>query len=470
VITSPVFAGKTYGVYGLARSGRAVELALNAAGATVWCWDDNKAARWGEALPEQVSTSRFVGDGIGLVVRNPGQPAIQWAPDGNGGLRSLVDFAAAEPAELAVMTALVVSPGVPLTGHPVIEKARAAAVPVIGDIELFAQARAGLPAHRVVGITGTNGKSTTTALIHHILAAAGVPTTMGGNIGLPILAQAPLPAGGVYVLELSSYQLDITFSLDCDVAVLLNITPDHLERHGTIAAYAAAKALLFAMQTPGHAAIVGALAEADFGVLEGAEDPVITFIEDVDAGNQAEWPALQGPHNLQNARAAVAACAALGLSHAEIASGLASYPGLAHRMEPLGTRNGVLWVNDSKATNADSSAPALAAFPNTHWIAGGRPKLTSDGSVDLAAVMPYLGALKAAYLIGEAAPLFQPVLAPELPVVMAGTLDAAVRAAAAVAQPGDTVLLSPACASFDMFRNYSHRGDVFAGAVRRLAR
>lgn len=468
MITSPVFAGKTYGVYGLARSGRAVELALNAAGATVWCWDDNKAARWGDTLPEQVSTSRFVDDGIGLVVRNPGRPAIQWAPDGNGGLRSLVDFAAADPVELAGMTALVVSPGVPLTGHPVIETARAAAVPVVGDIELFAQARAGLPAHRVVGITGTNGKSTTTALIHHILAAAGVPTTMGGNIGLPILAQAPLPAGGVYVLELSSYQLDITFSLDCDVAVLLNITPDHLERHGSMANYAAAKARLFAMQSPGRAAIVGALAEADFDVLEGAEDPVITFIEDVDVGNQADWPALQGPHNLQNARAAVAACAALGLLDAEIAAGLASYKGLAHRMQPLGTRNGVLWVNDSKATNADSSAPALAAFPNTHWIAGGRPKLTSDGGVDLSAVMPYLGALKGAYLIGEAAPLFQPVLAPELPVVMAGTLDAAVRAAAAAARPGDTVLLSPACASFDQFRDFEHRGDVFRQLVEAL--
>jgi len=339
---------------------------------------------------------------------------------------------------------------------------------VVGDIELFAQARAALPPHRVVGITGTNGKSTTTALIHHILAAAGVPTTMGGNIGLPILAQAPLPADGVYVLELSSYQLDITFSLDCDVAVLLNITPDHLERHGSLANYAAAKARLFAMQTPGQAAIVGAQAEADFDLLEGAEDPVITFIEDVVVGNQADWPALQGPHNLQNARAAAAACSALGLSDAEIAAGLASYKGLAHRMEPLGTRNGVLWVNDSKATNPDSSAPALAAFPNTHWIAGGRPKLTSDGGVDLAAVMPYLGALKAAYLIGEAAPLFQPILAPNLPVVIAGTLDAAVAAAAAVAKPGETVLLSPACASFDQFRDFEHRGDVFRQLVEAL--
>ena len=427
MIASPIFAGKTYGIYGLARSGVATVAALRASGAKTYNWDDGEAAR----------------AAFGCDVTN------------------LHDF------DLGALDALVVSPGVPHSA-PLFVKAVAAGIPVIGDIELFALARATLPAAAVVGITGTNGKSTTTALIHHILVSAGRTARMGGNIGLPILSEAPLPAGGIYVLELSSYQLELTFSLGCEVAVLLNITPDHLERHGSLASYAAAKARLFTMQTPGGAAIVGALAEADFNVLEGAEDPVITFIEDVDAGDQADWPALQGPHNLQNARAAVAACAALGLCDAEIASGLASYPGLAHRMEPVGTRNGVLWVNDSKATNADSSAPALAAFPNTHWIAGGRPKLTSNGGVDLSPVMPYLGALKAAYLIGEAAPLFQPVLAPLLPVVMADTLDTAVAAAAAAAQPGDTVLLSPACASFDQFRDFEHRGDVFRQLVEAL--
>jgi UDP-N-acetylmuramoylalanine--D-glutamate ligase len=177
---------------------------------------------------------------------------------------------------------------------------------------------------------------------------------------------------------------------------------------------------------------------------------------------------LQGPHNLQNARAAVAACAALGLSDAEIAAGLKSYPGLPHRMQRIGVRGGVLYVNDSKATNADSSAPALAAFPNTHWIAGGRPKLAADGSADLSAVMPHLGNLVAAYLIGEAVPLFAPVLAPHLPVVMSGTLASAVNAAAAAAKPGDTVLLSPACASFDQFRDFEHRGDVFRQLVEAL--
>jgi UDP-N-acetylmuramoylalanine--D-glutamate ligase len=427
MITSPEFAGKTYGVFGLARSGVAAVAALRASGATTHNWDDGEAAR-----------ATFAGD-----------------------LTNLHDF------DLTRLDALVVSPGVPHTA-PLFVKAVAAGIPVIGDIELFALARATLPTAAVVGITGTNGKSTTTALVHHMLVAAGRNARMGGNIGLPILSEAALPARGVYVLELSSYQLELTFSLDCEVAVLLNITPDHLERHGSMAGYAAAKARLFTMQGPGRAAIVGALAEADFDVLEGAEDPVISFIEDVDAGNQADWPALQGPHNLQNARAAVAACAALGLSDAEIAAGLAGYPGLPHRMERIATRGGVLYVNDSKATNADSSAPALAAFPHTHWIAGGRPKLASDGSVDLSAVMPQLGNLKAIYLIGEAANLFEPILSPKLPVVMAGTLENAVAAAAAAAKPGETVLLSPACASFDQFRDFEHRGDAFRALVEAL--
>ena len=207
----------------------------------------------------------------------------------------------------------------------------------------------------------------------------------------------------------------------------------------------------------------GALAEADWDVLSGAEDPIITFIEDVDIGPQADWPALQGLHNLQNARAAAAACSALGLSDAEIVAGLASYPGLAHRMEPVATKSGVRYVNDSKATNPESAAPALTAFPRTHWIAGGRAK-----GADLGALVPHLGALVAAYLVGEAAPVFAPILSPHVPVVMAGTLDRAVAAAAAAAQPGDTVLLSPACASFDQFTDFEARGNAFRSLVEAL--
>lgn len=421
-MVSQAFGGKRYGVLGLARSGRATVSALLASGAEVLAWDDGETAR--------AAFDGFLED-----------------------LNSV---------DLVGLDAIVVSPGVPHSA-PIFARAAAADVPVIGDIELFSQARASLPPHRVVGITGTNGKSTTTALIAHILNEAGVPAAMGGNIGLPILAQAPLAAGGVYVLELSSYQLEITFSLDCDVAILLNITPDHLERHGTIEAYAAAKARLFAMQSAQQMAIVGRSAEADYDVLCDAEDPIVEFIEDVRTGEQSDWPALQGPHNLQNARAAVAACRALGLDDDAIAAGLQSYGGLAHRMERIGTRGGVLWVNDSKATNPESTAPALAAFPRTHWIAGGKAK-----GADLDAVMPYLDNVVAAYLIGEAAPVFAPLLASRLPVTISGTIARAVSDAAAAARTGDTVLLSPACASFDQFRDFEHRGEVFRALVEAL--
>jgi UDP-N-acetylmuramoylalanine--D-glutamate ligase len=428
MITSPVFAGKTYGVYGLARSGLATVAALTASGATTLNWDDGEAARAKSGLP----------------------------------LTNLHE------TDLKALEALIVSPGVPHSA-PLFVKAREAGIPVIGDIEIFAQARAALPPHRVVGITGTNGKSTTTALIHHMLKSAGRPTLMGGNIGLPILAQQPLPEGGVYVLELSSYQLDITESLDCEVGVFLNLTPDHLERHGTMQGYAAAKARLFAMQSPGQTAVIEAKAEREYHILDVAEDPVIVFIEDVPLGNQADWPSLQGPHNRQNAAAAVAACAALGLTPAEIDAGLQSYPGLAHRMERIAERHGVLWVNDSKATNPDSTAPALAAYPRTHWIAGGRAKLAADGGAGLEPLYPHLGNVIGAYLIGEAAPLFAGALKGRVPVTVSETLERAVSDAAAAARPGDTVLLSPACASFDQFRDFEHRGDMFRAAVEALS-
>ena len=422
MITSPAFDGKTSGVFGLARSGVATVAALIASGARTLAWDDASSTR-----------DAFAGD--------------------------LIDL---DTANLSGLAAVIVSPGVPHSA-PIFARAAAAGVPVIGDIELFAQARASLPVAKVIGITGTNGKSTVTALIHHMLASAGRAAAMGGNIGLAIMAQDPLPEHGVYVLELSSYQLEITQTLACDIAILLNITPDHLERHGTMAAYAAAKARLFTMQAPGAHAIVGVLAEADFGVFDGAADPIVTYIEAVDAGDQSAWPALQGPHNLQNARAAVAACVVLGLTDAEIAAGLASYPGLPHRLERVATKADVLFVNDSKATNPESSAPALAAFPRTHWIAGGRAK-----GADLGAVLPHLGNLVGVYLIGEAATAFAPILSPHVPVVMAGTLQRAVAAAAAAARPGDTVLLSPACASFDQFSDFEARGNAFRDLVAAL--
>ncbi len=228
MITARAFAGKHYAVYGLARSGVATAEALLASGARVTAWDD-------KLLP---------GEG-----RGPGQREPLLGSGLDPGLRRGAEIANLNEADLSQFDSLVVTPGLPLNRHPIAQRAREAGVEIIGDIELFARARPELPPHKVVGITGTNGKSTTTALIHHILKTAGVPTTMGGNIGLPILAQDPLPEGGVYVLELSSYQIDLTQSLDCDVAVLLNITPDHLDRYESFEAYAASKARLFEMQS-----------------------------------------------------------------------------------------------------------------------------------------------------------------------------------------------------------------------------
>jgi UDP-N-acetylmuramoylalanine--D-glutamate ligase len=429
VIVSPAFRGKRYAVLGLARSGAATVHALLASGAELTAWDSDEAKR-----------APFTADVI-----------------------------LADPLEidLAGFDGVVVSPGVPLNRHPIAAKARAAGVPIIGDIELFAQARADLPPHKVVGITGTNGKSTTTALIHHILVTAGVPATLGGNIGLPILGQDPLPEGGVYVLELSSYQIDLTQSLDCDVAVLLNITPDHLDRYDGLAGYAASKARLFAMQSAHGLAVVDYKADVEFDVLDDANDPFVQFIDKVDTAGQPEWPTLQGPHNAQNAAAAIAVTRLLGLAEDAIAEGLRTYPGLPHRMERVAEKGGVLYVNDSKATNATSTAPALAAYPpvdggapRIRWILGGIAKTD-----DLDPCAPFFGNVRAAYTIGEAGPMFARLLRPHMPVCECKTLDNAVAKAAAAAEPGDVVMLSPACASFDQFTDFEARGAAFRAAV-----
>lgn len=429
MIRSTAWAGKRFAVLGLARSGAATVRALVASGAEVTAWDSDAAKR--EAIE-------------GAAIRP------------------------IEDTDLTGFAGVVVSPGVPLNTHPIAAQAKAAGVPVIGDLELFAQARAEQPAHRAVGITGTNGKSTTTALIHHILETAGVRTLMGGNIGLPILGQAPLPEGGVYVLELSSYQIDLTQTLDCDVAVLLNITPDHLDRYDGFDAYAASKARLFAMQSAGQAAIIGIGDEASAAIAKQvarsgrAED--LTKIAPGVCMDQSRWPALQGPHNAQNALAAIAACEALGVSNAAIDAGLASFEGLPHRTRTVAVKHGVRFVDDSKATNPESVAPALRAFDRVHWILGGVAKSDS-----LEACRPGFGHVAAAYTIGEAGPLFDRLLAEEaFPVTPCGTLEAAVAKATQAAKPGETVLLSPACASFDQFADYAARGNAFAALVEKL--
>jgi UDP-N-acetylmuramoylalanine--D-glutamate ligase len=431
MITSPAWKDTKYAVLGLARSGRATVEALLASGADVLVWDDRAEAR------EPFAGHCAIGDPLA--------------------------------ADLTGYAGMVVSPGVPLNTHPIKPHADSFGVPVIGDIELFAQARGDLPPHKVVGITGTNGKSTTTALVHHILKEAGVPTAMGGNIGLPILEQDPLPEGGVYVLELSSYQIDLTYSLDCDVAVLLNITPDHLDRYdGDFGKYAASKSRLLAMQTRGQNAIARFTDARVLG--QFAEGSIASILEDVlqnrgiAPSEQADWPSLQGPHNRENAAAAIEVCDILGIAPEQVRSGLESYPGLAHRMERVAEVFGVAYVNDSKGTNTAASAPALAAFENIHWIVGGLAKEPGLGECEAE-----LGHVKAAYTIGTAGPDFTALLDGRVPVEQCETLDRAVASAAKNAAPGDTVLLSPACASFDQYADFEKRGDHFRALVDRLA-
>ncbi len=437
MITSPAFKSKRFAVLGLARSGAAAAEALIASGAEVIAWDRQPHAR-------EVFEGRC----------------------------RLID-----PLELDLtgFAGVVVSPGVPLNTHPIGPHVWQYGLPVIGDIELFAQARADLPPHRVVGITGTNGKSTTTALVHHILQSAGVPCVMGGNIGDPILGQEPLPEGGVYVLELSSFQIDLTFTLDCDVAALTNITPDHLDRYADFAAYAASKERLFQMQASGTALICAEdePTAAIAGRLKAEGKPLVRIkTADLDAAGLADGrsPSLAGPHNAQNAAVAAAICRQLGLTDAQIADGIATYRGLPHRMERVCDTGGVIYINDSKATNAASAAPALAAFPpdaavnagapRIHWIVGGLPK--EDG---LGACADHLGNVAAAYTVGEAGPMFADLLEGQVQVERCELISEAVRRAAEAARPGDIVLLSPACASYDQFRDYEKRGTHFRQMV-----
>ncbi|MCJ2185051.1 UDP-N-acetylmuramoyl-L-alanine--D-glutamate ligase [Novosphingobium sp. 1949] len=448
MIVSPAFAGKRYAVLGLARSGMTAVRTLLESGASVMAWDSRDEPRQAvlDANPEACAQGRCeLADPVG--------------------------------ADLAGFDGVVVSPGVPLNSHPIAAAAARAGVPVIGDIELFALARQDLPEHRVVGITGTNGKSTTTSLVRHLLEEAGVPARMGGNIGLPVLGTDPLEptasASGVYVLELSSYQIDLTHNLDCDVAALLNVTPDHLDRYEGFAGYAASKARLFAMQADTRAAVFGRGDETTLGIAAREERRRTPgCVQRVDGADLAElqpgWPSLQGPHNLQNAAVAVAVVEALGLTRAQWEPALRTFCGLPHRMERVAEANGVLYINDSKATNPASAAPAIAAFrpdpaPRIHWILGGLPK-----GDNLDECKPWFGNIKAAYTIGDAGHLFAEILEPYTHVVRSEMMAEAIRQAMEAAVPGDVVMLSPACASFDQFRDYEARGMAFRQIVEAL--
>lgn len=449
---------RPFAILGLGRSGLSAARALLAAGREVWAWDDAEKARAGAAAA--------------------GVP--------------IVDLGAADFRESA---ALVLSPGIPHTypaPHPVVVQARSAGVEIIGDVELLFRAQ---PGARYVGITGTNGKSTTTSLIGHILAAAGEDLRVGGNLGAPVLDFEPAGTRTIYVLELSSYQLELTPSLVFNAAVLLNISPDHLGRHGGMEGYIAAKRRIFANAAADGAAVVGvddphcreivtALAQdrsrrvlvfsgerrvgggayAEDGLLwdaiEGAGKPILKL---------ADARALPGTHNAQNAAAAYAAARALGVDMDTAAAAILDFPGLAHRQERIATIRGVTYVNDSKATNADAAIRALASYRRIYWIAGGRAK---EGG--LSGVEAWLGRVRHAFLIGEAEEAFADFLHGRVPVSRCGTLDAAVSEARTRAEAdGDgeaVVLLSPACASFDQFPNFEARGDAFRDLVEAFAR
>ncbi len=446
--------GKTYAVMGLGASGIVTAAALARAGARVLAWDDN-APRRAEA------------EGRGV---------------------TLADLAA---ADLAGAEALVLSPGIPHTypkPHPVAERARAAGVPIVCDVELLLRANR---TARVIGITGTNGKSTVTALTGHVLKVAGVPCAVGGNLGPAALGLAPQGADGAYVLELSSYQIERIATAGLDVAVLINITPDHLDRHGGMVGYVAAKERLFALARPGAAAVIGAddphcLAIAERARTRGLRVIPISAERAVAGGVHVEHDrvidatgatprviadlsgaeALPGVHNHQNAAAATAAALAFGVAPEAIARALLSYPGLPHRQEKVRVIGRVAYVNDSKATNPDAALRALACYDDIFWIAGG---LAKDGGFD--ALRPGFARIRHAFLIGKAAPAIAGTLGRDVPHTRSGTLSAALEAAhrAAQAHPRPAVvLLSPACASFDQFANFEARGDAFRALVAAL--
>ena len=448
-----VFAGKKVAVFGLGGSGLTSASALLAGGADVIGWDDDADAV--------------------LKATSAGIPTAD--------LRQ-VDWSR--------ISALVLAPGVPLT-HPTphwtVALARAAAVEVIGDIELFCrERRARAPNAPFVAITGTNGKSTTTALVAHVLRSAGRDAQIGGNIGTAILSLAPPEEARAHVVECSSYQIDLAPTLDPSVGVLLNVSEDHLDRHGTLA-----QRLVAGVQADGTA-IIGVddewcAAAADRVERAGKKLARVSVRRPLRAGLyvQAETimqaadgaarviahiggiGSLRGVHNAQNAACAAGAALSLGLSVEAIQQGLRSFPGLAHRMEQVGRKARVLFVNDSKATNADSAAQALACFSDIFWIAGGKAK--TGGIASLARFFPRM---RKAYLIGEAATDFAAELGGRVPHVIAGTLERAVELAAADAEAADVVepvvLLSPACASFDQYRNFEVRGDKFRELVRAL--
>jgi UDP-N-acetylmuramoylalanine--D-glutamate ligase len=464
MIAIPNMKKRKVGVFGLGATGISAAEALVASGAQVFTFDENATAR------EKTNNTEYRAE----------HPKLwPWAE----------------------LSALVLSPGVPLTHpkpHAMVKKAHSEGVEVIGDVELFARAldavpKAGRP--KVVAVTGSNGKSTTTALIGRILKEAGMSAAVGGNIGLPVLSLPAPSAESVYVLELSSFQLDLTASLHADAAVMLNLSPDHLDRHGDMAGYAASKKRIFQNQGKGDWAIIGVddpLSQAMCAEIsvsgkatvapvsaEGALGRGVFALagklfynldgKTGEAGDISSVAALRGQHNWQNAAAALAAAMAMGVSPAVAVRLMERFEGLPHRMEIVGRIGRVLYVNDSKATNADAASRALKSYDDIYWIAGGKPKEGGVGSL-----RPLMNKVRGAYLIGEAAKAFESELAGSVPCIQCGDLAAAVlragRDAATSGTDAPVVLLSPACASYDQFKNFEERGEIFKRVVQKAAR
>jgi UDP-N-acetylmuramoylalanine--D-glutamate ligase len=447
-----LFAGKRFAVVGLGQNGRPAAEALLAMGADVTAWDDSETARAAAA---------------DLHPRDPGVGEMNF-------------------------DAIVLSPGIPHIlpkPHPVAARAIAAGIPIVSDVELLYQAvrRAGSKS-RFVGVTGTNGKSTTTALLAHVLRQSGRNAVAGANLGPAALALPLLPDDGIYVLEMSSYMLERLDTVRFDAAAMLNLSADHIDRHGDMAGYALAKRAIFDRQTNRDLAVVGVedagsqtmaawLAErpakvvrvsgsdtaaanvfCQDGILRDRSGPIVRM---------ADAAALPGAHNAQNAAAAAAMAGFLGVPREQIAAGIVSYPGLPHRQESIVTIDGVTFINDSKATNADAAERALICYDRLIWIAGGMGK--EGGIVPL---VPHFPRIARAMLIGRDAPIFAGTLSEHgVPFDMVETLDAAVPAAFAAAKRAcaPVVLLSPATASWDQFRSYEHRGERFAELARGLA-
>ena len=459
MISLPFAKDQTYAVLGLGKSGLTAARALTAGGAKVRAWDDGDKAR---AAAEAAGVA----------------------------LTPLIDA-----ASLDGVSALVMSPGIPHSfpqAHPVAAAAKAKSIPLISDVELLLRAQSG---SRFAGITGTNGKSTTTALLAHILKATDVRMDVGGNLGPAALGLEELGDGGTYVLELSSYQIELVHTAAFNIAILLNITPDHLDRHGGMDGYIAAKRRLFDMLKGSGVAVIGVDDEPSKTIAKeiaklGKRVVPVTVGEAIEAGvwvkdgqvhdgrardgktfvaDLTKAKALPGKHNWQNAAAAYAAARALWIEPKMAADAILSYPGLAHRQEKIADISGVSFVNDSKATNADATSKALACYDATYWIAGG---LAKDGGIDT--LDPWHKSIRHAFLIGKAAEDFARTLEGKVPYTLCGELPAALDAAAKLAWTekisGATVLLSPACASFDQFANFEARGDAFRALVRKLPR